>query len=149
MNTQHALEIMKAAMPHLNTSTKNSVELAVKTGELMEAVTSLHTEGQLSACELDNEPIDTEALLVSIQEVCTSTEKETVNMILNFIKAQKLYQTYQLFKAANPGVGTESGKESKPFGPGAPSMMDFLKAQMPEEQRNTFDNLSMILNAMG
>lgn len=140
-NLFHAMDIMRAAMPHLNTPAKNSVELLIKTGELLETASSLGKEGSLSACSTGNEPIDMEALLLHVQEVCNSTEKETVTMLLNFIKARKLYNTYQSYRGQFSGSLGENE-------PGTPSMMEFMMSQLPPEQKSTFDNLSMILNTV-
>ena len=146
-NLQHAADIMRAALPHLNTQSKRPIELVLKTSELLDAIANPDS-GELSACALDKEPIDLEAMLLHVQEVCNEQEKEQVNLILNFVKARKLYQTYQSFRINNPGFqGDNPG--SGPFSSGGfPSMMDFFTSQMSPEQKSSFDNISMILNAM-
>ena len=53
---------------------------------------------ELSACDLSNEPINYEALLQSLQPMCTNKELDLVNTILNFYKTQKIIQTYQSMK---------------------------------------------------
>lgn len=145
--TKHDIDLMKAAMPHLGSQPKQSIEVAIKMGELLESVSTLGNKSELSACDLNSEPPDMEALLVSIQEVCSNQEKELVHNILNFIKARKLYQTYQTFSASNSGK-SDHAKDGIPFHSGSGDIMEFFKTQLNSEQKNTFENLSTLMGAM-
>lgn len=145
-NIQHSLDILKAAMPHLNQPAKHSIELALKTGELLETISDLSSPDQLSACDLAQEPIDMEAMLLQIQEVCTDAEKEAIHVILNFVKARKLYQTYQSVKGSNKPLGPFSN--GSPFSNGLSSMMEFFTSQMPSEQKGMFDTMNMLFQTM-
>lgn len=94
---KHAVDLMSAALPHVNTRAKANMEVLIKAGEFME---SFQTTGspELSACDVSNEPVDFEALLMSLQGVCNPKELELVNTMLNFLKTRKLYQTYQTMR---------------------------------------------------
>lgn len=145
LNTEankHMIDILRAALPHLNGSTKKPIELAVQASEFFDNLSSLQNTNELSACSFENEPIDVESLLVHIQDVCNESEKEMIHMILNFLNARKIYQAYDAFRSIS-NQGTNDATFSNP-----PNMMDFLTSQLSSEQKSTFDNLSMMMNAI-
>lgn len=94
---KHAVDLMSAALPYVNSRAKANMEVLIKAGEFMETFQSTSSP-ELSACDISNEPVDLEALLMNLQGVCTPKEQELVNTILNFLKTRKLYHTYQTMR---------------------------------------------------
>lgn len=141
-STRHSIEILRAALPHLNNATKKPLELVVQANELLENISSYQNTDELSACSTDNTPVDLEALLTNIQEVCNDSEKEMIHMILNFLQTRKIYQAYDAFRSTNQANGKASNMSNQP------NMMEFLMSQLSSEQKSTFENMSTILGAM-
>lgn len=139
--TKHSIEILRAALPHLNNAAKKPIELVVQANELFENISTFQNTDELSACSTDNSPVDVESLLTNIQDVCNDSEKELIHMILSFLQTRKIYQAYDSFRSANQA-------NSKLSGSGQPNMMEFLMSQLPPEQKSTFETMSMMLNAM-
>lgn len=94
---KHAVDLISAALPHVDSRTKANMEVLIKAGELMDSFQS-STSPEISACDVSNESVDLEALLTSLQSACNPQELELVNTILNFQKTRKLYRTYQSMK---------------------------------------------------
>ena len=94
---KHLANLMHAAIPYTNGKSRAHMETFIKASEFMD---SFHQTSsmELSACDLSNEPINYEALLQSLQPMCTNKELDLVNTILNFYKTQKIIQTYQSMK---------------------------------------------------
>lgn len=145
---KHTKELMEAALPYLDGKAKQSMELALKTSELLDTLQGFPQPSQLSACDLDEKPIDLENLLLGIQTVCTNQEKELIHMLLNFIKAQNIYQSYQALRnkrELNPS-NLENSFESpmENLGP----IMEIFTSSMNPEQKNQLENMSMLLQMM-
>ena len=147
--TDYILDIIRAALPYVNSRTRNSMEVAIKTGELAETFQSLGDTPDLEACDLGNDTVDMEGLLVSVQNVCIGPEKELVNTLLNFYKTRNLYQSYQTFRrnnlqaelnAASLNTGTSQANSNN-------SIIDFLMTQLTPEQKSTFDTINMLLSS--
>ncbi len=144
----HIMEIIKAAFPYLDSDSQQSVDLLIKTGELMDAFQSLKTRGSVTAFSLRKESIDVEALLTGIRNVCYDRERELIDTVLNIFKAKSLYETYSAFASmASQSVNTENSDGTSDGG-GSPDMMEILEAMLTPEQKSTFDNLNMMFNAM-
>lgn len=148
-HTEYVLNIIRAALPYVNSRTRNGMEAAIKTGELAETFQMARKEPELEAYELSNDTVDVEGLLTSVQSVCVGQEREMVNTALNFYKTRNLYQSYQEFRrnsmqaelqAASLNSGT--GKASSPNN----TMMEFLLSQLTPEQKSTFEAMSMMIN---
>ena len=160
----HVVDILKAAFPYLDSDSQQSVDLFVKTGELITTVTELNHSHPVASLSVRKQSIDLEALLTSVREVCYPREREFIDTILNIFKAKNLYQTYvtlsqvmasqsqetENFEGSENGSGTDySSNLGNMFGMnGNPAMMDMLASMLTPEQKDTFDNLSMILNSM-
>ncbi|MFU0826781.1 MAG: NR LBD domain-containing protein [Lachnoclostridium sp.] len=145
----HAIEILKAAFPHLDSDTQQSAEIIVKTGELMEAVHRYRQRNRITAYHFKRNNVDIEALLTSIRSVCYDQEREFVDTILNIIKAKNLYDTYTAYASAmaNQSDNTEnSGEESGSNN--RPDMMEILSSLLTPEQKSTFDDLNTMFNVV-
>lgn len=161
----HTLDLVKAAFPYLDSQSQQTMGLVIKAGELYETVHTFHQEGQVAALSLPRGSIDIEALLNGIRGVCTPKEREIVDMILNLFKMKNMYQTYSVLASAmaSQSEETQDQRDGEPgneehdetqnkgglFGMNAnPNMMELLESFLTPEQKDTFDNLSMMLNTM-
>lgn len=99
---QHLADLMGATLPYVNSSQKARIEFLIKASEFVDSFQTTQSP-EISACDIPpSEAIDYEALLQSLQSVCTPCELDVVNTALNFIKTQKIYQTYQSMKDILP-----------------------------------------------
>lgn len=103
---KHAVDLMNAAIPYVNSKSRNQMETLIKASELMDTLQA-SSSSELAACDLKNDTIDLEGLFLNLQGVCNGSELELVNTMLNIVKTRKLYQTYTSMKDLLPN--TESG----------------------------------------
>ena len=145
--TRHTLNLFQAALPHVNTRTRTSLELAIKAGELVDTFQSIQDPNSLSACDLDQEPLDMEALLTDLSKVSTPKEQETLNLLLNFLKAQALFRSYQQFQKSG-GASEKAVREQTGVFSGASSQspLNFLLSQLTPEQKSTVSHMLQLMN---
>lgn len=152
---KHMVDIMKAALPHLNGQTQESASLIIKTSELMDSLRTVGSNEHVSALGFDLQNIDLEALLNSIRNVCYASERKIIDNILNLLRMKNMFETYSVLSsmmASQPGTGEnpESNKDD-PGGNGTgfnQNMMEILSTMLTPEQKSTFDNISMMFNMM-
>lgn len=108
-------------------------------------------------------------MLMDIRQFCTKKESETIQVLLNFIHADKLFKSYRDFAHSHPdmleaseinnnnttplsilfqlinGLGLISGNLNKNNPPGGNFMMEFLISQLSPEQKSTFEQLQGIM----
>lgn len=155
----HAIDIIKAAFPHLDSGTQQSVDILIKTGELMDRITTPRDPNTVSSLSLGKPNIDIEALLTSIRNVCYEKERELIDMVLNFFKAKNLFDTYSILSQtmASGSGETTNQNTSNMFangfmdgfsGDSNPNMKELMESMLTPEQKSTFDNLSMMFNLM-
>ena len=129
---KHAVDLMSAALPYVNSRTKANMEVLIKAGEFMDSFQS-SSSPELSACDISDEPVDLEALLMNLQGVCNSKELELVNTILNFLKTRKLYQTYQTMRDFLPANESNNFTSSQIL----PLIEKFFANYQPNPERST------------
>lgn len=95
MFDDHALNIFKAAMPHVHPRMQGGVNLMLQASDLMSTLEEINHPPELSAMEMNPEEHSPEVMLTSIKQVCTPREGEWIDMILNFMNARKIYGAYQ------------------------------------------------------
>jgi hypothetical protein len=139
----HNMELIKAALPYVSHPARKSMQLLIKTNELVETLNGTDDSDEVAACDLENDAVDIEAMLLNMRELCTGKELETVDMMLNFIKAQRLFNTYRSYTAKEQNA--EDGSQN----PGnAPNLMEFILSQLTPEQKSNFETMSMMLNTI-
>ena len=141
---EHMANIFRAAMPHVHPQIQSSMNLLLKANDLMDTIQEASAPSELSTMGLDAEPVNPEELLTSIRPACNSKEMEFVDMILNFLKAGKLYNAYRSYnseelQAADIGTSAAGGRKQK-------SLKDFLVSQLTPEQRSTVEMFNMVMN---
>lgn len=149
-NISHIITIVKTAFPYLDSQSQQSMDLFLKTGELLETFHSLNQEGSVTALSIRKESIDLEALLTAIRDVCYKREQEFIDIILNFYKAKNLFSTYSTLASAMSSQGNNTDNADNlgsMFGmDGNSNMMDMLQGFLTPEQKSTFENINMMFN---
>lgn len=153
-NSGHIVEVLKAAMPYVDSRNIGTIETIVKATDLLHTTRNRSSApAELSAASLSSKPMDLEGMLSSIREVSTVQERETIDKFLGMFKMKKLYDTYtmmtqnkDLMKAASFTGQSNSNTSMNP------NMMDTLKTMLPPDQAATFDTMStmvQLMNMMG
>lgn len=133
----HHLEIIKAAIPYINTSEQRVISVYVKASELVETMTIFRRpETNIGITAQGNGGGSMLDMLNDIKAVCTNKEQETINMIINFFNAYQMYHTY------NQAFGDNEDMSQ----PNSSSVLDNLKELLTPEQQQMFDTYSGIFN---
>ncbi|MDF2845170.1 MAG: hypothetical protein K0R00_3596 [Herbinix sp.] len=90
----HTSEIMKAAMPYIETKNKGFIEMFVKVFDLMGTMRSLKNPKEVAALGLAGTKIDFEGLLNAIRPLCSLREREFVDRFLNFFQMKRMFDMY-------------------------------------------------------
>lgn len=85
--------------------------------------------------------IDIEGLLRAIRNFCHKREQRMIDMILNFFMMKRMMSMMAVMNQMSESSGSEGG-------PGMDGMLDLLKSQMPKEQQDMFDMVSMMMSSM-
>lgn len=157
-NLSHTMDIIRAAFPYLDSQAQQTLNLFLKTGELLETIQSVKQDGIVTALSIRKQSIDIEALLNGIRTVCTQQEKDLIDTVLNILKAKNLYNTYTTLASAMTSQSestdnSDNTEHTNNFGSmfgmeGNPNMMEILEAFLSPEQKSTFDNLNMMFSVM-
>ena len=122
------VEMLKAAMPYTEPGLRKPMQIFIQAEELAAYINDSGSEDDLQACDMGSVG-DVEGMMESIREFCNAAERETVDLVLNFIRVQRMYQMYRQYKNSN-------GNE----------MMELLAAGLTPEQRKTFEQMSAVMN---
>lgn len=90
----HTTEIMKAALPYIDTGNRGIAELLVKAFDLMGSLKSLKSSENLAACGYTAGKLDIEGLLNGIKPVCSNREKEMIDRILGYFNMKRMFEMY-------------------------------------------------------
>ena len=93
-------------------------------------------ETSLTACERENSAQgNLLEMVTAMKNVCDDAERETLDMILNFLQAMQLYKTYtEFYKTSNDFQLSEDSSGATQF-----QSMDMLKAFLSPEQQTMFE----------
>lgn len=124
------LQIIKAAIPYIQTSEQKFLSIYVKFLELNQTIHLFNKkDNALKACSVDTETESpTELPIRMLNDVrcyCTDSEKETIDMILNFFSAFELYRSY---------LDTPEAKSTRNENP-----FSFIKNFLSPEQKEIFE----------
>jgi hypothetical protein len=90
----HTAEIVKAALPFVDSKTKGMGELFVRVFELMGTLNSAKNVENLAACGSTASKIDMEGLLNGIRPVCNHKERDIIDRILNIFNMRRMMEMY-------------------------------------------------------
>ncbi len=96
----HTADIIKAALPYVDSKLKGMAELFAKLLDLMGSLKSTAKSDTLAASGLKSTKIDLEGLLNGIRPVCTNKEREIVDKILNIFNIKRMFEMYNNMMSA-------------------------------------------------
>ncbi|MDF2944040.1 MAG: hypothetical protein K0S01_2898 [Herbinix sp.] len=96
-NLLHTAEIMKAALPFIDSKSRVMAEFFTKILDLMGSMKSMTNKVSMSAYGNEGEKIDVEGLLNGIRPLCNNKERESVDKILNIFNAKRMFEMYNNF----------------------------------------------------
>lgn len=95
----HNMELLKAAMPYVDSSAQSFICLLLGFYEFMDCLYCFNS-GSMSACNYEGRKVDLEAMLNSIRPKCNKKEQEIVDRILSIFNAKRMFDMYNTYMAA-------------------------------------------------
>ena len=92
------VNMLKAAMPYTAPRLRKPMQILIQAEELA-LYMQKDEEEEIRACNMETVG-DVEGMMESVRQYCNEPEQETVNMVLNFIRAQNLYRRYRNYMQA-------------------------------------------------
>jgi len=123
------IDMLRAAMPYTEPRLRKPMQVLIQAEELASYIREEETEADLQACDV-NSVGDVEGMMESIREYCNAAERETIDLVLNFVRAQRLYQAYRNYRRSNGN-----------------DMMEFLASQLTPDQKKSFGQMAQTMNA--
>jgi hypothetical protein len=96
-NLLHTAEIMKAALPFIDSKSRVTADLFTKILDLMGTMKSMTGKVNMAAYGNESETLDMEGLLSGIRPLCNNKEREFVDKILNIFNAKRMFEMYNNF----------------------------------------------------
>ncbi|MDD3173873.1 MAG: hypothetical protein PHF63_09460 [Herbinix sp.] len=96
----HTADIIKAALPFVDSKTKGMAELFAKILDLMGSLKSVGNSGNLAAYGFQGSKIDVEGLLKGVRPVLDIKEREIVDRILNIFNMKRMFEMYNNMMSA-------------------------------------------------
>lgn len=148
--SNHGMQIFKTALPYLDSKSSRTVNMIVQVTDLLGTVKELQNPSELSICEVGEDKTDTEAMLMEIKNISTPSEREFIDVLINFYKAKSLYNTYKtLISSSSSSHDNAGGNLGGMFGfSDSSNMLEMLMTFIPPEQKSTFETLSMLMSTM-
>ena len=168
------MEMLRAALPYVPPENRHAMEILLQANSLVNLAMQ-PPSAELEGCDIEGAESrtpfmpDPEAMLMNIKQFCTKKESETIQVLLNFIHADKLFKSYRDFAHSHPdmleaseisnnsttplsilfqlinGLGSISSNLNKNNTPGGNFMMEFLMSQLPPEPKSAFEQLQGIM----
>lgn len=117
----HTAEVMKAALPYIDTPNKVMLEFAMKLIELMGLFKTFRSSLTLASCGYQAGQIDMEGMLNNIRPVCNKQERDMIDKILNMFNMKRAFEMYSKMMDA---MNIMQGMEGFSFGSEADSTTD-------------------------
>ncbi|MBQ4530139.1 MAG: hypothetical protein IJA36_05955 [Lachnospiraceae bacterium] len=136
MITTHNMKLIKTALPYIDISEQRFLSIYLKFSEFVNTI-HLFSEkpSALSACKSAGPQEGNVLELVNaLKTVCDDTERETLDMMLNFMQAMQLYKTYSEFYKASGEFQPNPEDTAFNF-----KNMDVLKTFLSPEQQTMFE----------
>lgn len=123
----YTADIIKAALPYIDTGNKAMVEFMVKVFDLMGSLKSIRSPSNMAACGFEASKIDVEGLLNGIRPILRDRERKLIDQILNFFNMKRMFDMYNKMMEAMQAMQDIGGV---PFG------------DSPEDAENVTGNFS-------
>lgn len=95
----HNMELLKAAMPYVDSSAQSMLCLLIGFFEFMDCFLSFRS-GSMTACQCEDRKVDLEAMMNSIRPICNKKEREIVDRILSIFNAKRMFEMYNTYMSA-------------------------------------------------
>lgn len=103
--------MLKAAIPYLDSGAAKTVALLAKTLELKNTLEYFSEETPISAASSDGKKPNPEEMLKDIRKYCNDEERERIDNLLNFINMSRMYETYKNLTGAMPKAAPTPGND--------------------------------------
>lgn len=135
------LQIMKAAIPYIPTSEQKFISIYVKFAELMKTLQLFRNskEDSVGICSVPEESRNPTAMLNAIKCYLDDNERETIDLLTNFVSASSIYSN---FKKQNESNGDSNSKGNNM------DMMSMFKSMLSPEQSAMFDTYSSVFSGL-
>lgn len=135
--TNHNMKLIKAALPYIQVSEQRFLSIYLKFSEFINTIDYFsQNNASVTACEQDTDSQGNLLEMVNaLKNVCDDTERETLDMILNFLQAMQIYKTYSEFYKTSGEFQQENQESDTPQF----QNMDILKAFLSPEQQTMFE----------
>jgi hypothetical protein len=90
----YTADIIKAALPYIDTGNKAMVEFMVKAFDLMGSLKAFRSSNNMAACGFEAGKIDWEGLLNGIRPILRDRERKLIDQILNFFNMKRMFDMY-------------------------------------------------------
>ena len=149
MENDRHMEMLKAALPYIPPSNRRSIELIIQANALVHLARN-NSSPDIEGCSIDSFTAEPETMLMSIREFCTPSEASMLQVILNFIHADRLFRKYNEFASSHTETleAAQFNQTSSPIsmlfqlinGLGNNNLtFEFLMSQLSPEQRKIFN----------
>lgn len=135
--TTHNMKLIKTALPYIQISEQRFLSIYLKFSEFVNTIQFFSkNETSLTACEQpSNSQGNLLEMVTALKNVCNDTERETLDILLNFLQAMQLYKTYsELYKTSEEFKQSDDMSGTSQF-----QNMDMLKSFLSPEQQNIFE----------
>ena len=135
------IQIIKAAIPYVSISQQKFISVYVQIEELKNTMQLFQQPdiNTVGICSIPDEEKNPDDMINAIKCYCDDAEKEFLDIVLNFMSAFRLYNTYK---------GQSSGEhdDQSPFGNMNP--INAMKSMLSPEQQAMFDTYSSLMTEM-
>lgn len=136
------IQMIKSAIPFVGPREQRFLSIYVKYIELSKTITLAKNmkPDSLGVCSITGKKSsgDNADFIQTIRKYCTSSERETIDMITNMISAYKMLRAYKETIASSENTENEAdGKDN--------SIINILKSQLSPEQQEMFDMYSSMI----
>lgn len=135
------LQMLKAAIPYTSASQQQVLSVYCKVLELSNTFRLVQKQESktLGICSISEQKKNTNEMLNAMKKYCTDSEREMLDLLMNFLSAFHIYHSYQE-SMPKDGESAESQNAQN-------RTMDALKNMLTPEQKSMLDTYSSILSS--
>lgn len=141
------LQLLKSAIPFIPAGKQRFLSVYVKYIELSNTIRLVNTikSDSLGICSLSGRKSapNSEDFMQTIRKYCSESERETLDMITNFMSAYRMFKMYK--DSADDTHRSADGSDTAASNGHDNSILDVLKSMLTPEQQEMFDTYSAVL----
>lgn len=133
------LQIMKAAIPYIPVGEQKFISIYVKFSELMNTYKIFNNpkEESVGICTVPEESRNPAEMLNAVKCYCDDSEREMIDLLMNFVSATSLYSTYK-----NQNDNSDDSHTNNI------DLFSMIKNMLPPDQKAMFDTYSSVLSGL-